>query len=448
MLNLLLAPWRTCSNAARHFMTWSLAARTAWAVAFLQFFMVLFTVVVLLTTGGPDVFEAWWTPTKAVALLLLMGVIPMLVYYSARLWFHHETARWPDIDKAWKEALIELDRQGVDVRSTPLFFVLGADGDTAEHNLFGKPPFPLDVRAAPAGSAPLHVYGGVEGIFVCLATIGQTCRVNLQDGSPEHPHAALTAVERADASDRLRSLCERIRNARQPVAPANGILALVSTHSDDQTRLTPVIGAALGDDLITITSTCGLRMPLTVVGTGIETLAGFDTLLKRLPSETQTLVSGDIFPIGRTASATELSTLAIAATGRLADEAGSLMLDPHSLAHSDGNRSMIGLMCRLRLHVAPLLQGIMQRGLDSAAHHAGSPMLAGCYLLPTPKDLPAINFTKDLFARVIEVQGDLEWTPKQLKRNRRSARIARGLAVLNTLLLAAWIAVLWWRLSR
>jgi len=53
-----------------------------------------------------------------------------------------------------------------------------------------------------------------------------------------------------------------------------------------------------------------------------------------------------------------------------------------------------------------------------------------------------------LFARVIEVQGDLEWTPKQLKRNRRSARIARGLAVLNTLLLAAWIAVLWWRLSR
>jgi hypothetical protein len=90
----------------------------------------------------------------------------------------------------------------------------------------------------------------------------------------------------------------------------------------------------------------------------------------------------------------------------------------------------------------------MQRGLDSAAHHAGSPILAGCYLLPTPKDLPAINFTKDLFARVIEVQGDLEWTPKRLTRNRRSARIARGLAVLNTLLLAAWIAVLWWRLSR
>lgn len=430
-------------------MTWSLAARTAWAVAFLQFFMVLFTVVVLLTTGGPDVFEAWWTPTKAVALLLLMGVIPMLVYYSSRLWFHHETARWPDIDKAWKEVLTELDRQGVDIRSTPIFFVLGADGGNAEQNLFDKPPFPLDVRAAPPGSAPLHVYGGTEGIFVCLATIGQTCQVNLQDGSQEHPHAALTAVERTDASDRLRSLCERIRNARQPVAPANGILALVSTHSDDQTtRLAHVIGAALGDDLITITSTCGLRMPLTVVATGIETLAGFDSLLKRLPSETRMLASGDIFPVGRTTSATDLSTLAIAATGRLADEAGSLMLDPHSLQHSAGNRSLIGLMCRLRLHVAPLLQGIMQRGLDSAAHQAGSPMLAGCYLLPTPKDPPAINFTEDLFARVIEVQGDLEWTPKQLTRNRRFARITRGLAVLNTLLLAAWIAVLWWRLSR
>ncbi len=449
LLKILAAPWRATSQAAQGFLSLTLAARIAWAVALLQVFVVLMTLVVIFTTGGAAVFEAWWTPSKALALLLLLAVVPLLVYWSARLWFQHDTARWPDIDKAWREALVELDRQGIELASTPLFLVLGCDGGPREAELFTAAPVSFDVRAAPQGSAPLHVYAGPEGIFVCLATIGQTCKLMAQTAaSTEQPTASLRSAERSDASDRLRTICDRIRHARRPVAPANGVIALVPAVNPDQQRLAPAAGSALSEDLLTLSSSCGLRMPLTVVGTGIDQIPGFETLLQRLPSDLASLPLGESYPVGRTASPEEIGTLAVEACGRLADVIGGILLDPKSLALSAENRRLVGLACRLRLDVAPLLQGIMQRGLDYAAHSGGTPFLAGCYLLPATRGSTQVSMSDGLFSRVLEVQGDLEWTSDSLNRNRRYGRIAQGLMLLNVVMLSAWLGIIWWRVSR
>lgn len=448
LLKMLSAPWRATSQVAGNFLALTLAARIAWAIAFLQVFVVLMTLVVIFTTGGADVFEAWWTPSKALALLLLLIVVPLLVYSSARLWFQHETARWPDIDKAWREAMVELDRQGIDISSTPLFLVLGCDGGSREQQLFAAAPISFDVHAAPPGSAPLHVYAGTEGIFVCLATIGQTCRLMAQSAaSPEPSAAALRSAERSDASDRLRTLCERLRNVRRPVAAANGVIALVPTVNPGEHRLAPVVGTALNEDLLTITSTCGLRMPLTVVGTGIEQLPGFDTLLQRLPSDLSSLPLGEPYPVGRTTSSEELGTLAIAAVGQLGDLIAAILLAPKSLLHSQENRELIRLMCQLRLGVAPVLQGIMQRGLDYSTPSDGAPRLAGCFLLPTTPGTTKASACDGLFSRVLEVQGDLEWTQTSLDRNRRYGHLTRTLMLLDVVMIAAWVGIIWWRLS-
>lgn len=446
---MLSAPWRATSQAAHGFLALTLAARIAWVVAFLQLFVVVMTLVVIFTTGGSDAFEAWWRPAKALALLLLMVVVPLLVYASARLWFQHETTRWPDIDKAWREALVELDRQGIELASTPLFIVLGGDGGPREQGLFAAATIPFDVHAAPPGSAPLHVYAGPEGIFVSLATIGQTCRLMSQAvTAPEQPPASLRSAERSDASDRLRTLCERIRDARRPIAPANGIIALVPAVSPDQQRLAPVVGAGLNEDVLTITGSCGLRMPLTVVGTGIDQIPGFESLLQRLPTDLASLPLGEPYPVGRVTSPEEIETLAIAACGRLTDLIGGILLSPKSLNSTAENRRLIGLMCHLRLGVAPLLRGIMQRGLDYTGQSGGSPILAGCFLLPMTSGSKKVRIADDLFARVLEVQGDLEWTRTALDRNRRYGRIAQGLMLLSAGILCACLAIIWWRLSR
>lgn len=449
LLKILSAPWRATSRAAQGFLTLTLAARIAWAVALLQGFVVLMTLVVILMTGGTAVFEAWWTPGKAVALLILMLLVPLLVYYSARLWFQHETARWPDIDKAWREALAELDLQSIDLASTPLFIVLGCDGGPHEQELFASAPIQLDIRSAPQGTAPLHVSAGPEGIFVCLSKIGQICKFVEPATTGQSPQtAALRSSERSDASDRLRTICDRIRIARQPVAPANGVIALVPAVNQDQQRLAPAVGSALSEDLLTITSSCGLRMPLTIVGTGIEMLAGFDTLLERLPAELSSLPLGEAYPVGRAASPDAINALAVATCGRLADLIGEMLLDPRSLIHTEKNRRLVGLMCQLRLSVAPLLQGIMQRGLDYAAHSGAAPSLAGCYLLPAVSRSQNIGVADGLFARILEVQGDLEWTRENLDRNRRYGRIARALTILDVAMLCCLFGIIWWRLSR
>jgi hypothetical protein len=448
ILKLLTAPWRACITASQQFLMLTLAARIAWTVAFLQFFVVCLALGIIFSSGGAAVFEAWWTPGKAVTLLALMAVIPFLVYYSAHLWLHHEAARWHDIDKAWREALVELDRQGIDLSTTPLFLVLGSDGDRHEQTLFANTPITFDVRAAPQGSAPLHIYAGTEGIFVCLSTVGQTCKLMPHDGAVADSAAPLRSVERAEASDRLRTLCERIRNARQPIAPANGIIALVPAMATGQTQLGMTFGSALSADLLTITVSFGLRMPLTVVGVGVDKMLGFQTLLDRLPPETKSLPLGEVFPVGRHATDSEIAALTMAACGRLADRVGNLLLDPKSLAHSADNRRLVNLLCQLRLQVAPLLQSILQHGLEYASHSDAPPTLAGCFLMPGESKSSQLSFSDGVLARVLDVQGDLEWTRTALDRNRRYGYVARSLLVLNLLMAAAWTSILWWRISR
>lgn len=427
----------------------SLAGRIAWTVAFLQCFVVVMTLVVILVTGGAVVFETWWTPAKAVSLLVLMVVIPALVYYSARLWFHYETVYWRDIDKAWHEAMIEVDRHGISLSSTPLFIVLGGDGGPRDEALFAKCPVHFDVHAAPSGSAPFHVYAGPEAIFVCLATVGQTCKVMSQQGSSlQDATVGLRSGERVEASDRMRTLCERIRNARQPVAPANGVIALVPAAHPDQQRFGTTVGSALSEDMITIAVTFGLRIPVTMVGVGVEAVPGFDTLLNRLPAGTATIAMGEAFPVGRIPSEGDIELLTTAACGRLSDRAGNILLDPKSLPLSQENRLLVALLCHLRLEVAPLLAGILKRGLEYASHSDAKPVLAGCYLMPVSTEAQAVSFNTDLFSRVIEVQGELEWTQSTLQRHRQYGYVARALMALNTLMGIAWVAILWWRLSR
>lgn len=433
----------------KRFFVLSLAARIAWAVAFLLCFVVLMTLLVVLITGGAAVFEAWWTPAKAASLVVLLCLIPTLVFYSARLWFHHESTFWNDIEKAWSEVLVELDRQGIALSSTPLFIVLGGDGGPRESALLSQSKISFDVQASPPGSAPFHVYASAEGVFVCLSTVGQTCTILSRDGIDAHTAVdALRADERAEASDRLRTLCERIRSARQPIAPANGVIALVPAAHSEHKNLGNIIGSALSEDLLTLTLSFGLRMPLTLVGFGVEAIPGFKTLLQRLPADTDSIPMGEPFPVGRIATENDIQVLTMAACGRLADKTGGLLLDLKSLSHPQENRRLVNLLCQLRLEAAPLLESTLRRSLDYTAHSDAKPTLAGCYLLPVHIEKQTTTFSAPILSRALEVQGDLEWTSETLERDRRYGYIARTLIALNTLMAAACIAILWWRFSQ
>ena len=97
LLNILLLPFTAMAAAVRWFGRASVAAKIAWIVALFQFVVVALAASVVLGAGDRAVLQSWWSPGKALALLLLVVLVPLLVYQAARLWLEHQGGRWPDI---------------------------------------------------------------------------------------------------------------------------------------------------------------------------------------------------------------------------------------------------------------------------------------------------------------------------------------------------------------
>src|SRR5438045_758224 len=53
------------------------------------------------------------TPLRAIAVLLLLMVIPVSVYQALKLWFQGEKSQFPDIDAAWQAGKEALRKQGL-----------------------------------------------------------------------------------------------------------------------------------------------------------------------------------------------------------------------------------------------------------------------------------------------------------------------------------------------
>src|SRR5215472_5344641 len=118
-----------------------------------------------LVRGNPN-YIPFYLPSLALSLYLLLW----LGWYLVKLiGTEDEESRYPDIDAAWEEAMRALDQAGIDVKSAPLFLVLGKPAGT-EEALFDASGQRLNVRRVPPRAAsPLQVYAGPEAIFVTCA---------------------------------------------------------------------------------------------------------------------------------------------------------------------------------------------------------------------------------------------------------------------------------------
>jgi hypothetical protein len=88
-----------------------------------------------------------------------------------KLWLEGEVSRFPDIDAAWKAGLMELDRNNLDLRETPLFLIVGSPNELLERALFDASRLRLRFKEIPHGPAALHWYANPDGIYlVCTET--------------------------------------------------------------------------------------------------------------------------------------------------------------------------------------------------------------------------------------------------------------------------------------
>lgn len=459
LLNILTAPWRGLKRLVQGFLAMSLAARIAWATAVFLSFVVLLAFVALLLAGGSgwSALQAWWSPGKALLVIVLVILVSVLVYYAARVWLQHDGGRFPDIGAAWDAARAEMSRQQIDLRNSPLFLVLGADGHDQERAILGEAPVQFLVSASPAGGAPVHVYAGHDGVFVCLSAVGQTClladalRARLPPRSPAAAGAARGAVaaggllpaQRAEAIDRLAMLCEFIRKERASLAPINGVLALVPFSGDDEALpFYTLMGQAVCEDMVVATRAFGLRAPLTVAFTDLERLEGFAELLAQMPAAQRSPAVGQSFPPSRAASAEDASKVGASSAARLMEQIGVRLGRSESANQPALNRVLIGLLTRFRLAAPARVEAVMVNALGFSAPRAGAPMLAGCYLTATGTAAERRAFVRGTFERMIGVQAELDWTPAQVTADAWRGRVARVLRIVNVVLILATVGLI------
>lgn len=159
--------------------------------------MLAIFLVVLTVTGFVAFFisdRAHWyertRPSYVLIVLVLLIAIPIVVYHALRLWLEGDLARFPDIDEAWREGMVALQQNGLDLAQLPLFLILGAPDQRQADNLMHASGMSFIVESLPAGRAPLRWYASETAVF--LFTIGMGClsRLNQVTTQPGGQRAA------------------------------------------------------------------------------------------------------------------------------------------------------------------------------------------------------------------------------------------------------------------
>jgi hypothetical protein len=296
----------------------------------------------------------------------------------------------------------------------------GADGE-AESPASGVAP-------APAGAA---AGGDIHGT-IQLDALGPV------QGVARRPAEPLSAVDRDRLDDRLKYLCELVRQERRGIAPVNGVLALVPWSLLGRSpEDAAAYGRALGDDLAGLARGLGLRAPVTVLVTGLHDEPGFRELVRRMPAAGLDARIGQRFPIGAAPSHDQLGHVATRSCGMVEDQINGRILRQPGTVAEPANADLIALVCRLRSEAAPRLSAILRRAfaphgsLDDTA-----PLFSGCYLAADGAGKGQMAFVKGVFEKVLDGQGDLEWTREAEAENARAAGAARVLWILSGVVLA------------
>lgn len=177
----------------------SIPAKGAW-LTFLFLVVCAITLFVSWRLDPERLDNSWsfWTPTKLMIVIPLGLLTPWVVYWALRIWLEGEASPFPDIDEAWRAGLHALSADGIDLRESPLFLVLGSSGPELERALFDASRVDLSVRGAPGNRAALAWYASPDGVYLVASQVGCLSRLAAEGLRIVLENAVLPALEERD----------------------------------------------------------------------------------------------------------------------------------------------------------------------------------------------------------------------------------------------------------
>lgn len=102
-------------------------------------------------------------------LFVLLYLFVRLVVFVIRLFGIEDTPEFPDLDRAWTEALQQLARQGLDLRGLPLFVVVGLPEDQERPFLMGAKFSAMATGPSPETTQPLRLFANSKSAFLFIS---------------------------------------------------------------------------------------------------------------------------------------------------------------------------------------------------------------------------------------------------------------------------------------
>jgi hypothetical protein len=283
--------------------------------------------------------HAVWLPL----LFLLLYAGGWFAWWFFRLIADGPRGNFPDLDTAWGEVRAKLSAAGIELKTTPVFLVLGRPKtDAADFFAATGVPFAVRYDAGPlavyatreavylvaSGASVLSKFAGLgdpvtpveevkavplltadlptdpEDILAALAPQPQAVVRPTRDAAewlpkPAAPARTELSAEQVKAErERLVYVCKLLVAARRPLCPANGVVWLLPFRSTDGSVLADATAAACRADLDALETALQLDVPMAAVFTDAQELQGFRELVNGLPAGVRTeRLFGRSFPL-------------------------------------------------------------------------------------------------------------------------------------------------------
>jgi hypothetical protein len=428
--------------------------------------------------------RGFWLPSVALCLYAMIW-LGWWLYRLLNLEVPAVATDYPDIDRAWDQAVEALQRAGIRLEGTPLFLVLGgsSSGDEA---LFQAAAIKAQVKQVPRDPGePLHVTANNDGIWVtCQGTsvLGQQllaqggsgaapgdATLDTLAGSPDDAFKTMgmgagetLKIENFQASfkevlaqaqsrsrsrgtvdaekyaARLRYLCHLIARDRGGLCPINGVLVVLPIGLTDPGGATAEVCAAAKADLADAFDALRMRCPVLFLVSDLDRLRGFSDLIERLPSNQRSNRMGRSFPLVPDLDAEDVP-------GRIKDSISWIgtsllptMVNSMYQTESPGGEDFTDLvransqLYRFLASMRDRRDRLAQLVRDCIPAVPGEPLLyRGCYLAGTGTD-PATGqaFAPGIPILLIKQQDNVTWTDAALRQDAAFSRWSRRLKLL------------------
>ncbi len=316
-------------------------------------------------------------------------------------------------------------------------------GQTLSEGAFAAPPpAPMQPAAAGVGGTMLLPEG---------QAIGDYLSANRKSGPPEASSVPqLSSQDIVEREQKLRHVCGLLNKSRLPLCPINGLMTILPFELVE--IASPQIQIAAQKDLTVLREELLVRCSNTILITQLDKDEGFQELVKRVGEErSREFRFGKGSELWNAPEAARLDATATHAVGAFEDWIYMLFQEENALKHRYNSRLFM-LLCRIRGRFAENLRAVLARGFGfdphTESHLAYEQFLfGGCYFAATGADPSRQAFTKSVFLKGLQQEGELEWAPEARRRDRQMQFAANLFALLGMCSMLAILGMLVWKFA-